>query len=127
MVRVKSKGDFKNTFKFLETDMGSKIRPLLDSYGQRGVEILKNATPVESGESAACWGYEIINDSPNRWSIEWYNTHVTDEGTPIVILIQYGHNTGAGTYCQGIDFINPAMKPLFDDIAKDMESEVKNL
>ncbi len=78
-----------------------------------GVEALSLATPIDSGLSSVSWSYRIFKEG-KRTSIEWFNNNVDADGTPIVILLQYGHGTGTGGYVQGHDFINPAIQPIFD-------------
>lgn len=90
----------------------------LDTYARQGVTALKSATPVDSAETAASWDYKIER-SRGSVSIAWTNTNVVD-GTPLIILLQYGHGTGNGGYVQGRDIINPAMKPIFDKIAENV-------
>jgi hypothetical protein len=87
----------------------------LDMYGREGVNALKSATPIDSAETAASWNYKIER-SGRSVSIAWTNTNVVD-GTPLIILLQYGHGTGTGGYVQGRDIINPAMRPIFNKIA----------
>lgn len=94
----------------------------LDSYGERGVRALQAATPKESGETARQWAYRITRTGGGT-RIEWYNTHEED-GSNIAILLQYGHGTGTGGWVEGRDYINPAMRPIFDEIAKDIWKEV---
>ena len=96
----------------------------LDRYGQEGVDALANATPKESGETANSWRYRIIRKR-GFVTIEWYNTHVND-GANIAVLIQYGHGTGTGGYVQGIDYINPSIRPVFDRIADEIWKKVKS-
>lgn len=86
-----------------------------------GVEALSRSTPVRSGLAAQSWAYRVIRG--RRPGIEWYNTD-TVNGTPVVILIQYGHGTGTGGYVEGKDFINPAMRGVFDQIADDVWKKV---
>ena len=118
-----SKGDFKRTEKFLNfLSKGQYLSRILDRYGRMGVDALASSTPVESGITAASWGFKTSNNSQN-WSITWYNTHVVS-GRPLVIMLQYGHATGTGGYVQGRDFINPAIKPIFDKIADNVWKEV---
>ena len=97
----------------------------LDSYGREGVAALSAATPVESGLSASSWKYRVSLRG-KRPTIEWYNTHVTENGTPIVILIQYGHGTGTGGYVPGYDFINPVIQPILDKIADNVWKKVRS-
>lgn len=88
---------------------------VLDSCAKAGVEALRNNTPIRTGKSAASWSYQIEQGSTTT-TIAWYNSNVTRDGEPIVILLQMGHGTGTGGYVVGRDFINPAMKQVFDDI-----------
>lgn len=124
MISVESKskgGKVEDSLKKLKTN-----KPLsdLDRWGQMGVNALREATPVETGLSATSWAYRISSDRLGP-RIEWYNTHKDDRGNaPVVILIQYGHGTGTGGYVQGYDFINPAMRPVFDQIARDLGKKV---
>ncbi len=89
-----------------------------------GVAALSNATPKESAETANSWYYEI-QQRPGYFAIHWLNSNVEDPGRiPVAILIQYGHGTRHGGYVQGIDYINPAMRPIFDQMAADVWKEV---
>lgn len=108
--RFRSHGDTKATEAFLEKAMSSKVLSILDAVGREGVEALRAATPKKSGKTAASWTYEI-RSSGGGTTISWYNTN-TNRGENIAILIQYGHGTGWGGYVQGIDYINPAMRPV---------------
>ncbi|AOZ64887.1 hypothetical protein [Streptomyces phage Psst4] len=87
----------------------------LESAAQTGVNALASATPVESGLAKDSWGYDIQR-SGKSVTITWTNNDVED-GFPVAIMLQYGHGTGTGGYVQGQDYINPAMKPIFDRIA----------
>jgi hypothetical protein len=91
----------------------------LNQYGQMGVDALSSATPVDSGATAHSWYYTVTRNG-NSYSIEWHNSNVTKDGSPVAILLQYGHGTGTGGYVQGRDFINPAMKPVMDKIAAEV-------
>lgn len=122
MIIFKQKGDFNNTEKFLKKATRANYLRILNEYGRRGVVALASATPVDSGLTAASWGYEI-KISKNAYYINWTNSHVED-GIPIAIIIQYGHGTRNGGYVQGRDYINPAMKSIFDDMAKEIWREV---
>lgn len=115
MFSFESSGSFDKTEKALLKMSRGDIFATLERYARQGVSALANATPVDSGITAASWNYKIER-SFGSYSITWTNNHVVD-GRPIVILLQYGHGTGTGGYVQGRDFINPAMKPIFDNIA----------
>lgn len=122
MIEVKSDGDFKKTTDFLNRLLKGDIFAGLERYGRVGVDALSSATPVDSRLTANSWSYRIIKDR-SRPGIEWYNTN-TAGSTPVAILIQYGHATGTGGYVAGRDFINPAIRPIFDQIVVDVWREV---
>lgn len=97
---------------------------VLRKYGAIGVAALQSATPTDKAVTAQSWNYEI-SEKPGYFAIHWNNSHLDDAGrAPIAVLIQYGHATGTGGYVQGRDFINPALRPIFDQIAADMWKEV---
>lgn len=124
MFRAVSSGSFDNTMKFLRGLQTNKLFGDLDRYGRMGVDALRSATPVETGLAAKSWGYQI-NTKGGRVSISWFNTDV-EGGVNIAVIIQYGHGTGTGGYVQGRDYINPAMRPVFDKIAEDIWRKVTN-
>lgn len=122
MINLTSQGDYKNTFESLKK-LGSKsVFDGLDKYGQQGVEALARATPVDTGLTAGSWRYRIVKDGA-RPGIEWYNTNTKGRAS-VAILIQYGHGTGSGGYVRGRDYINPAMRPVFDQIVNNFLKEV---
>ena len=118
MIKIESKGSFKNTESFLKKVSNRSIYNSLDKYAREGVAALKSATPVDSGLTAASWYYKI-SSTRGSYSITWMNSH-TPSGRPVAIMLQYGHATGTGGYVQGRNYINPAIKPIFDRIARDV-------
>lgn len=124
MIGIESKGDHKKTYNYLNKILRGDFFNDLDRYGQLGVEALANSTPVDTGLTAESWSYRVIRNR-KRPGIEWYNTNVVN-GTPVAILIQYGHGTGTGGYVQGRDYINPAMHPVFDKIVENVWKKVKS-
>lgn len=122
---IKTTGSYDQTEKFLKRLSSGKIYSNLENLARRGVTALASATPTESGVTAASWSYEIQN-SRNNVTITWKNSHVDSTGTPIVIMLQYGHGTGTGGYVQGRDFINPAILPVFQAISDEVWGEVKS-
>jgi hypothetical protein len=109
-------GSFNNTERFLQSMQKLEIKSIIEPYAQRGVAALAAATPVESGLASESWGYEIVSDSETT-AIYWTNTDIED-GFPVAVALQYGHATGTGGYVQGRDYINPAIRPIFDQIAE---------
>ena len=124
LIRITSKGDFNNTFRFLNKMSKFQINKILEKYGQMGVSALASATPVDSGKTAESWGYEISIGKEGA-TIYWTNTN-QNKGVYIAVILQYGHGTGTGGYVQGIDYINPAIRPVFDKIAEEAWMEVVN-
>lgn len=122
MVIVKQKGDFSKTEKFLNTISKKLYYRNLQKYAEQGVAALASATPIDSGTTANSWNYEI-RQTKNSVSIYWTNSNV-NKGVPIAVIIQYGHGTRNGGYVQGRDYINPAMRPIFDKIAENVWKEV---
>lgn len=123
MITFKQSGNFKNTEGFLKRVLRSDHGQILHRYGKEGVDALMMNTPLDTGTTAQSWSYRVINKK-NRLGIEWYNSNVTSNGTPVVILLQYGHATMGGGYFQGYDFINPAIQPIFERIAAEIWREV---
>lgn len=124
MITARSSGSWAPTEDFLRRMQSGTFFRNLEKYGAIGVAALKAATPEESGKTAESWTYEIVQ-KPGYYSIKWDNTHVVEPGhIPVAALIQYGHGTKEGVYVQGFDYINPAMRPIFDQIVSDMWEEV---
>lgn len=119
---IKTKGDFKDTEKLLKKSLGKDYMSILHDYGRKGVMALQEATPKDTGETAASWRYEITQNG-STISITWHNDHIED-GANIALLIQYGHATSNGYFIRGRDYINPALKPIFDDLANKAWREV---
>lgn len=122
VVEMKMKGDFKKINSFLEKSLERVKYGSLDKYGRMGVEALAQATPRDTGKTAESWSYEIVRKT-GEISIIWKNSNRVD-GYPIAVLIQYGHGNGKGAYITGVDYINPAMKSVFDNIADQAWKEV---
>ena len=125
MISVKCTGDFAKTFKFLEGIEKLTLKDVLNKYGKEGVKALSAATPVDTGNTASQWGYKVTTGKSGS-TVTWTNDSV-NKGIPIVILLQYGHSTKNGGYVSGVDFINPAMKTIFNNMADSVWREVIKL
>lgn len=124
MIKITNKGDFNKTFKFLKKMEEIRVGEILEKYAKDGVSALSAATPVDSGKTASSWGYEI-EVSGDTATIHWTNSN-ENKGVNIAVILQFGHGTGTGGYVQGRDYINPAMRPVFDRIAEEVWREVIN-
>lgn len=115
MIRIRQKGDFSKTTKYLASVQNLPSKVNLEKYGQIGVEALASATPSRSGLTAGSWSYEIESTGTTA-SINFLNSNIND-GVQIAVILQYGHGTGTGGYVQGIDYINPAIRPVFEQMS----------
>ena len=125
MIKFRQKGDFSKLTRFLEKAKGAVRLGDLDKYGREGVAALASATPVDSGQTANSWRYEIVHKQGSV-TIAFYNSNIQN-GVPIAIILQYGHGTRNGGWVQGRDYINPAIQPIFDKIVNNSWREVTKL
>lgn len=123
MLKVTVKGDFTNTSRYLEKMSHKEFLSKVMTYAEMGTDALAKYTPIDSGFTAQSW-YSEIEESNDGLVIRWKNSNI-NEGVPIAIILQYGHGTGTGGYVQGRDYINPALQPVFDNIAELIQKEVK--
>lgn len=122
MIRVSHVGDFSSTTKFLTKMKNLNAIRKIDEYCREGVIALSRATPTDSGETASSWSYEI-QQSADGIVVYWTNSNIVD-GFNVAIGLQTGHGTGWGGYVKGLDYINPATKPVFEKLAEDIWQEV---
>ena len=123
MINIRQKGDFKNLSSFLERTKEKLNLGLLDKYGREGVAALQAATPKDTGKTSESWYYKIERKNGSV-SLTFHNSN-QNKGVPIAIILQYGHATRNGGYVEGVDYINPALRPIFDKIAEEAWKEVK--
>lgn len=122
MVTFRHKGDFSKTLMFLNRVLRRDYLNILSEYGKKGVQALEMATPKDSGTTAASWNYEI--EKGNGKVVLAFTNSNTIEGVNIAIILQYGHATGNGGWVEGIDYINPAIQPLFEQMAREAWGKV---
>lgn len=125
MITLTMKGNFNKTDRFFERIKNALKLGTFDKYGKMGVAALASATPKDTGRTSECWVYEVENYRDST-SIVWSNTNKND-GVLIAVLLQYGHGLKNGGYVAGRDYINPAIRPIFDQIANDMWEEVTKI
>ena len=123
MVTIKCVPKFKKTDSYLERLKEVFKSGLLDKYGKMGVDALRDATPKDTGLTSESWVYDIARVN-HTITITWRNTNLNN-GVPVAVLIQYGHATRNGGFVKGIDYVNPAMAPIFQQIAEEAWKEVK--
>lgn len=122
MIQLRGHGNFKHLDNFFERAKEGLYISTLDEYGRKGVEALQAATPIDTGVTANSW-YYTIERTRNSVSLSFYNSNVHN-GVPIAIILQSGHATRNGGWVEGIDYINPAIRPIFEEMANNMWKEV---
>lgn len=122
MMYIRNRGDFRRVTEWLNRMKTKAKVTCLDKFGQRGVEALRASTPTDTGKTAASWYYEV-KQGDGFTSITFNNSNIND-GVPIAIILQYGHGTRTGGWVQGRDYINPAIQPIFDQMADEAWKEV---
>ena len=122
MITFRQKGDFGKLTNFLERAKEGVNLGILDKYGREGVAALSSATPVDTGETARAWTYKITRTGSST-TLSFHNSNIQN-GVPIAIILQYGHGTRNGGWVQGRDYINPAVRPVFDKLANEAWREV---
>ena len=118
------RGNFEKTEKYLNKLASGGIFDKVERLAEAGLDALRQATPVDSGTTAASWGYYIKKEK-GQYSVVYTNSNVKD-GVNIAVLLQHDHGTGTGGFVEGIDYINPALKPIFDNMVKSVWKEVSN-
>lgn len=122
VISVRNTGNFQKTDRFLSGLIGAHYMRKLKKYGERGVAALRDATPKDSGKTAESWSYEI-EQIPGRTAIYWKNSHI-ENGVNIAVILQYGHGTRTGGFVEGTDYIRPAIRPIFEEMANEVWREV---
>lgn len=122
MITIESEGEWKMTRNWFDRMTKLDLALIMNQFGKEGVSALASATPSKSGLTSKSWNYEVTRKG-NNWKITWTNSNV-NKGANIAVLIQYGHGTRNGGYVVGRDYINPAIRPVFDKIAKQAWKEV---
>lgn len=122
LIKVRHKGDFNNIERFFNRVLKRDYLNILSDYAAQGVEALREHTPVNTGLLADSWGFEI--ESGNGITTIWFTNDDIENGQNVAILLLYGHGTRNGGYVEGVDFVSPALQPIFQDLADTMWREV---
>ena len=123
MITFKQTGDFEKLEAYLKSAPKRLHKTALERFGEEGVRALSSATPIDSGYTAESWYYKIEKTNTGLY-INFYNSNIVD-GVPIAIILQYGHSTNNLGWVDGVDYINPAIKPIFEDILQKVWAEVR--
>lgn len=118
MIKLVSKGSWKKTENWLhKVSRRNPYEKTLQKYGSLGVQALRNNTPILTGATAESWYYEIEQDKDGVYKLIWANSNVSEEWFNIALYIQLGHATVDGHWIEGVDYINPALRPVFNELA----------
>lgn len=125
MVKVKfgNQGSFNHTENFLDALINRRYMKNLTKLADIGKKQLEVATPVDTGNMKASWGYEIISELDGV-TISWVNSDVTHYDYPIALLVKYGHAAANGSYVPPNDFVTPAITPVIEAISDNVWKEV---
>lgn len=124
VIEFEQKGDFKKTTSYLlKLSRHKTPYEILDKYGKKGVAALSSATPYDTGLTSESWSYEIEDDGNGHLSLSFYNSNI-NKYVNIALILQYGHATRSGSWVEGVDYINPALQPIFDKLSKELWKEV---
>ena len=118
MIRAEIKGDFSKTKKFLTRLLSRDKYAGIEAIAKEGVKALEAATPVDTGLTAVSWIYEIEQSKDK--TVVYFSNLNENNGVNIAVILQYGHGTRNGGFVQGRDYINPAIKPIFDKMEENM-------
>lgn len=124
MIVIKSKGSFKKTQDYLNGLSKIDFLNILKHYGEVGVRTLAAYTPTDTGLTAGSWSY-TIEEANGRYSIVWSNSNINDY-VQIAVILQYGHATRNGGWVEGTDYINPSIRPIFEQMTTDVWRRVRN-
>lgn len=122
VVQYRLKGNLKAPIKTLEKLKTINFTLILQDAGKKGVEALRRMTPKDTGLTADSWSYEITT-APDSITLTWKNSS-TNKSIPIALLLQFGHGIRKNGYYEGVDYINPALRPVFEEIEKRVWMEV---
>lgn len=116
------KGDFNKVQKWLNSLLNKDYLNVLSQYGQKGVNALRAATPVDSGLAASSWNYQISFER-GYTTLAWTNDDI-EGGCSVVILIDRGHATKSGSWVPGLHFIDTALDPIIKELEDAVWREV---
>jgi len=125
MIQFRHRGNFKKLTNYFEQLKETVDLGVLDKYGQRGVEALKSVTPVRTGRTRDSWYYKIEHNKESV-SIRFLNSNIQN-GQNIAIILDTGHATRNGGWVAGLHYIEPAIRPIFEELAKESWKEIKDL
>lgn len=120
-ITFETKGDFKFTMRFLKKISSVAFYKKLEQYAKEGVEALANATPKKTGDLSLRYSYEI-DVGMDSTTITWHNDK-TINGQSLVLMLNYGHGTRNGGWVNGLNFVDPAMAPVFEKMAENLWKE----
>lgn len=123
VIGITQKGNWDSTTRFLEQWAEVFKNGILNKYGEMGVAYLELYTPKRTGLTSKSWSYDIKWGYDGTIELQFNNSNI-QQGQNIALILQLGHATAGGGYFQGIDYINPALKPVFEMMSQQAYEEV---
>lgn len=116
-IKVKTKGDFKNTETYLLTHKKSIFTEnQIKDIAEKSLELFSVNTPSSSGKTANSWFYDIEKVN-GKYIINMHNSNIQN-GYNIAILVDEGHALRSGQYVSGKHYIDKTIKEIFSYIDK---------
>ena len=112
-IKFETTGNFNNTRSWLNK-IGSNqhTNSTLNDIGKAGVTALASKTPVNTGETASSWAYDVKSGSREA-EVSWYNTGHPSVSGNLAIMLHTGYVTGTGGYVPPRPYITSAMEPIY--------------
>lgn len=95
-------------------EVKNKAVSALTRNAEDAIHKLADATPKDTGKTSESWGYKLAQNK-NHYEVVFTNSN-KNKNYNVAILIQNGHATKDGKFVEGIDYINPVIKEVFDNI-----------
>ena len=119
ILRYIEKESTKSFMKRIFNTYDQKLLLLLEKYGEKGVTLLKKATPVLSGKTRDSWSY-YIDKKNGSFILSFINTN-TNMNVNIAYIIDKGHITNKTTWVPGLNFIDPIVNRIIKNINREMQ------
>lgn len=120
-----SKGDFKRSINAMKKY--SKLTPekRLSNVGKMYVKAIRSNTPVDTGELANGFDYNVSKDNGMPTMTVTNSSH--PEWPGLIEGLEMGHGTGTGGYVPGIHFIKKSVDSIVPAVSKEIEGVITDV
>ena len=125
-IKFEVTGNFDNLTSWLnKAGSNQQASSALNDIGKAGVTALANKTPVNTGETAASWAYDVkVGRSESE--VSWYNTGHPSVSGNIAVMLHTGYVTGTGGYVPPRPYITSAMEPIYSEASNRLMEAISN-